>query len=93
VGFIEINLQIEVGGIVSYTWAAKMSQGFVILTKSSIAMTNVALVALAAWLLVADVANSFYLPGVAPRNFGVGEVVPLKVSSGRPLGALPWLGG
>jgi transmembrane 9 superfamily protein 2/4 len=44
-------------------------------------MTNVALVALAASLLVADVANSFYLPGVAPRNFGVGEVVPLKVNS------------
>jgi hypothetical protein len=43
----------------------------------------------AAWLLAAaQAASAFYLPGVAPREYGPGERVELKVGR-RPRRALP----
>ena len=44
----------------------------------------------AAWLLAAaQAASAFYLPGVAPREYGPGERVELKVGRRRrPPGAL-----
>ena len=45
----------------------------------------------AAWLLAAaQAASAFYLPGVAPREYGPGERVELKVGR-RPRSAPPLL--
>lgn len=42
---------------------------------------------LAVLLLTSHVAHSFYLPGVAPKDYLKGDLVPLFVNSLTPLGA------